>query len=357
MGGQARLVCSMLACVCVGSPLTTLQARASTRAISPTRSVSAPSPTPAESEGESPQAAAKALYDEGRKAYRLGKFEQAVQKWEQAYAISDNPLLLYNIALAYKGKYGISTDIADLRQAKAVLQNFITLARADPQLELDDAPERLAELEAMIEQAESRQRTQTVPPPVLEPEEATPKPPTTQLRPPQDDPGASLKLGGAISMGVGGAFLLAGAVSGAYFGIQGRAFRSDIDRLRPLEQEACMNVTFPPDTGGDPLDYAGTDGEGLNAAQIDCVNAAVRLDTARDNLDKANLGMGLGLGLGLGLGVAAITAGAVAYVRGHRRSRSNDVALGRHRLRWSPLHLAGPGHNERSWGLTISGRF
>jgi tetratricopeptide (TPR) repeat protein len=79
------------------------------------------------------------LYDEGRKAYRLGDYETAVQKWERAYALSDNALLLYNISLAYKGRYGITKDLADLRRARAVIDNFVTIAKSNDDVDVDDA--------------------------------------------------------------------------------------------------------------------------------------------------------------------------------------------------------------------------
>ena len=64
----------------------------------------------AEPSGQSPEA----LYEVGRKAYRLGKFKDAVEKWEEAYALSEQPLLLYNISLAYKGLYTITDDLDEV---------------------------------------------------------------------------------------------------------------------------------------------------------------------------------------------------------------------------------------------------
>ena len=65
------------------------------------------------------------LYEEGRKDYRLGRFQDAIDKWEKAYAIAELPLLLYNIALAYRQLYDVSADVEDLRKGKVVLKNFL----------------------------------------------------------------------------------------------------------------------------------------------------------------------------------------------------------------------------------------
>lgn len=285
------------------------------------------------------------LYDQGRRAYRLGNFEEAVRMWEQAYAAADKPLLLYNISLAYKGKYGLTNDIADLRKAKAVLENFITLANTDPELDVDDAHERLTEIDAMIAKAESEREQDEAAPPSSETGLQT-----TGLRDTSDDP---LRRGGLIAMSVGGALVLGGVIGGAFFGVRRSGFADDAERRRSTRDDACMGVTFPPDGEGDPLDFSESDGSDLDLSQIDCVNASLLLDTAQDNRRKATLGMGLSLGLGLGLGAAALVAGGILFARSKERGSS----VARHELRLTPLGDLRSRAGRRLWGLSLQGRF
>ena len=121
---------------------TLLPARALSLVLTTSMLGSAVMVSPALAQAHSTEPTPEELYDEGRKAYRLGDFEAAVEKWEKAYDLSDNGLLLYNISLAYKGLYTITGDIADLRRARAILDNFIKVSKANPDIDPDDAPGR-----------------------------------------------------------------------------------------------------------------------------------------------------------------------------------------------------------------------
>lgn len=270
------------------------------------------------------------LYDTGRKAYRLGKFREAVDKWEEAYALSDQPLLLYNISLAYKGLFTITDDVADLRKAKAVLENFITLAEADPELDADDAPERLAELEAMIAEAGQGRS----PPGVV----VEPPPP----RPLTDDPGKRLRVAGAATMGGGGVFLILSGALAAFYGVKGTEYRDEVARLGAEEPTTCANM--PPPGPGE-----------TDTRSTECRQLILDRETARDNGRSANVGLGLTLGIVGGIGVAALVAGAVLFVQGNRRSRAWENA-------WRPSGLARARVRDlrispTRGGLSISGRF
>jgi tetratricopeptide (TPR) repeat protein len=271
---------------------------------------------------EPSQQSAEALYESGRKAYRLGRFKESVEKWEEAYALSEQPLLLYNISLAYKGLFTITDDVADLRKARAVLENFITLAAADPDLDADDAPERLAELDQMIAEAQEGRSPPTGV--VIEP--VAPKPLT-------DDPGKQLRVAGAVSMGVGGGLVILGAALAAYYGVKGAEFRDDVQRLTPEQRAACDAMAVP-----------------VEMQSLECR----RLDWARDSGRTANLGLGLSLGIAGGIGLAALAAGAVMFVQGNRRSRA-----------WQETWLPGSKHvrirdlriDPTRGGVSIRGRF
>jgi tetratricopeptide (TPR) repeat protein len=48
------------------------------------------------------EAEARRLYQEGRRHYNIGEYERAIERFKAAYLISQAPLLLYNIAQAYR---------------------------------------------------------------------------------------------------------------------------------------------------------------------------------------------------------------------------------------------------------------
>ncbi len=51
---------------------------------------------------EDSTARAKQLYSEGKRFYDIGEFAKAVEVWKQAYVLSTAPMLLFNIAQAYR---------------------------------------------------------------------------------------------------------------------------------------------------------------------------------------------------------------------------------------------------------------
>ncbi len=260
------------------------------------------------------------LYDEGRKAYRLGDFKTAVDKWEKAYDLSDNGLLLYNISLAYKGLYTISNDLADLRRARAILDNFIKVAKANPDIDPDDAPERLSELDAMIAEAEQAAEDDKPPPAVVvEPTDGD------ELREKMGpDPGRKLRLAGMGTMVGGGAIALTGVALAAFYGIKGQEFSSKLgNSLQEQEDRGCDN--------GEP------------GAECDRIQGEI--DTWRSNGNSANtLSVAMGLGLG-GVGVVGLVAGGLVFNEGNKRTKQWERGLAE--LRISPTRH----------GLVLSGRF
>jgi hypothetical protein len=233
--------------------------------------------------------APEVLYEEGKKAYRLGKFAEAVQKWEEAYDKSQRPLLLYNIALAYKSLYTISGDVEDLRKARAVMNNFLVEAESDS--EADDAKAQIVELDKMIADAEAN-----APKPDPDPDE--PKDDPKPMTPTGPDPGRTLRIAGAGTMGGGGLLVVTGAVVGIFLGVKGQEFSDELRQLQADRDGIC---------------------EG-NETSTECRQQDANIDTARDNGRKANLGLGLSLGIGGGLGLVALTAGAILFVQGNRRT-------------------------------------
>jgi len=92
--------------------------------------------------GDPPRAAeAAALYDEGKRHFDIGAYAQAIATWKRSYLLSAAPLLLFNIAQAYR----LSGNCA---QANRFYLNY---RRAEPhpknQVELDQATARCAGVE------------------------------------------------------------------------------------------------------------------------------------------------------------------------------------------------------------------
>src|SRR5687768_16988820 len=48
------------------------------------------------------KAKAKALYEQGLKAYNLAEYADAIKAWKEAYSLTKKPLLLFNIGQAYR---------------------------------------------------------------------------------------------------------------------------------------------------------------------------------------------------------------------------------------------------------------
>ncbi|HEX6835694.1 MAG TPA: tetratricopeptide repeat protein [Polyangia bacterium] len=164
---------------------------------------------------------AREHYQEGTKAYDLGRFDDAAREYEQAYEAKDDPALLFNIAQAYRfGK----------RYDKAILSYRSYLRR------VPDAPNRaeiqsiMVELQRLLDEqkkTESKPPTDTLQPvapaaggattPSVSPPPAPAAPTVAQTEsPPTGDReaerrGRRLKLIGIGVGAVGVAALIAGA--------------------------------------------------------------------------------------------------------------------------------------------------
>jgi tetratricopeptide (TPR) repeat protein len=247
---------------------------------------------------------AKELYREGEKAYRVGKFDVAVQKFEEAYQLSGLPTILYNIGLAYTRRYEVTEDIGDLRQAKAVLQNFYIETQKDPELgdpvevekqlaELDEKLGKAEELERQQKEAERKRQEQLAK--QGDKGENVPKPPSGP------DPGRKLRLAGIGAMAGGGGVFAGGAVMFAFFLVKGQQFSEELKNNRADQDTANCN--------GMPIN-------------MEC---AVLLDAEQTTIDNGRLANTLSVFVGVPLavvGVAGVVAGAVVYVRGDRKTKA-----------------------------------
>src|SRR5262245_16920640 len=104
------------------------------------------------------EAKAHKVYSEGEASYRLGKYEQAAQKFEEAYRLSKAPNLLFDAAQAYRRVYEQSKKTEHARQAQQLYRNFLNVATPGDKMR-PKAEKFLAELDnilkAVLEQEHS----------------------------------------------------------------------------------------------------------------------------------------------------------------------------------------------------------
>lgn len=81
---------------------------------------SAAAQTPARPESE---AAARRAFEAGREAYDRGRFAEALDAFERAYALSSNPILLYNIGRAAEAELRTERAISAYQAYLAALHN------------------------------------------------------------------------------------------------------------------------------------------------------------------------------------------------------------------------------------------
>jgi tetratricopeptide (TPR) repeat protein len=158
---------------------------------------------------------AKDLYEQGNTHYDLAEYDQAIDLFKQAYALSHRPTLLYNIAQAYRLKN-------DCEQALQVYKNYL---RVDP-----NSPFR-AKVESRITEMETCVKDPTRKPVAPEAiqkdsgagdkgQETRPRPDV--VTPPaggaadEARPGSTKKLIGLVTAGVG----IAAIGTGVYFSLQ-----------------------------------------------------------------------------------------------------------------------------------------
>ena len=201
-------------------------------------------PAPAAGQGpgapaEDAKARGERLFEEASAAYNLGKFDEAIAKFEGAYELLKAPSLLYNLGQAHVRAHELDGDVGHLRRARALYDNFIKIREAGGE-STGDAKERMAALDAKLTEFGA---AQAEPEPPVEPEpEPAPAPapkveepepaPKVEAAPPRRGPGA---------MGITGIVLIAGGVLGG----AGLAVPGFVSAGRLRDQEAAEGAVVP----------------------------------------------------------------------------------------------------------------
>ena len=210
---------------------------------------------------------ARQLYDNGAILYDEGRYEDAIVAWQEAWVLSERPLLLYNIANAQE-RLGLWRD------ALETLNRYRAFARPEERERLD---RRINNLERRL--AEDGGSVTTVTPPAATPTKDTI--PVVEVQPVRRTSWIPI-----TAYGVGGV----GMVSGTIFALQARDAR-----------EAASGLC--------------TSGETVNICP-DSATDALRLDASRSLLaDGAFLLGGLGIAGGT-VAMAMLNGSPVTLVPG-----------------------------------------
>lgn len=174
-------------------------------------------PAIAEAQDPAPSPEFSELVDRAVQHYGAREYEAAIALFEQAFAIRAEPELVYNIARSYE-------RLARRDDAIREYERFIALPGTTAELRSRALQATAALREEARLEAASRQRAEPAPAPAP----STPPPATTE--PPRSEPseGGSSALGtaGWVLLGVGGAAVIGGAVTGVLALDRNDAFES-----------------------------------------------------------------------------------------------------------------------------------
>lgn len=180
---------------------------------------------------------ARAAYKAGKTAFRLGRFDEAIPKFEEAYALSGNAAVLFNIALAYERLGENKKDVQALRNAKTAYQNYLGEVRKNDLLDPDTASETTEKIEGTI--ARLNEEIESLDAEAEAARQAAEGPGTGAAQVPDDreERRAALmkksKTWLGVGAGAGGVLVAAGAALTVVFGQQGKkasdALKADFD--------------------------------------------------------------------------------------------------------------------------------
>lgn len=126
---------------------------------------------------EAQLAEAREMFERGRSKYDTFDYEGAIDVWQQAYAkvpqsqAGVRNAMVYNIALAQEKAFDVDKDVAHLRQAVLLLEQWVGSYKAmfkktpETEAEVGKAQKRIKDLNARIKRIEAGEDTTTVAPP------------------------------------------------------------------------------------------------------------------------------------------------------------------------------------------------
>jgi tetratricopeptide (TPR) repeat protein len=101
-------------------------------------------------------------FREGDQAYKLGDYVTAIAAFEDAFRLSEDPIVLFNVAQAYRKQYGIDQNRGRLVKARDLYRTF--MREVSDQNLRSQAQGLLSEVEKLL--AETKDRPAATPPPL-----------------------------------------------------------------------------------------------------------------------------------------------------------------------------------------------
>lgn len=107
-------------------------------------------------QAEADIANAKAAYAEGSELYELGKYPEAIERFQRAWELSKEEQLLYNLGQAYWKWYDVDPEVDHLRQAALFFRNYDKRMRLTEEYDPVEIDNILKAIDAQIEVEERK---------------------------------------------------------------------------------------------------------------------------------------------------------------------------------------------------------
>jgi len=131
------------------------------------------------SAGDSSKERARQHYKKATQFYDIGRWDEAIAEYEKAYALREDPSVLFNMAQTLRRK-------GDLKRALDLYKNYLV---KDPESSLrGEVEDRIRTLKAQVEQSEQQPASEAQKPAALAPPPLVPVPPVV-VPAPQPAPG------------------------------------------------------------------------------------------------------------------------------------------------------------------------
>lgn len=102
------------------------------------------------------RANAEAAYREGSDLYEVGKYPEAIERFQRAWELSKEEQLLYNLGQAYWKWYDVDPDVDHLRQAAVFFRNYDKRMRLTEEYDPVEISNILKAIDAQIEVEEHK---------------------------------------------------------------------------------------------------------------------------------------------------------------------------------------------------------
>lgn len=104
--------------------------------------------TAAPANADDDDAQSRAYFETGAKAYEKGDYLNAIRAFDQAYALTKRPGLIFSIAQSYKRQYAVDSNAAHLRKSLEYYRRFLAEDKSGKRR--SDATNSIMEVEAIL---------------------------------------------------------------------------------------------------------------------------------------------------------------------------------------------------------------